>query len=245
MLANLQYARSESVPESDDERKREIEIIEQIAVANGFQRSTLQKILKKTQDRKEKPKEQVEKYLGSIPYVGRHTDKVIKAFKKYDVNVGIKNNPSMVKRISNDQTEVRERTTQSGVYRLTCEQCDSVYIGETGRKFSTRMKEHKRSRVNGDGVSWFGKHCNEKQHTNTSAEQNFEIIKVENNLGKRRLKEQLEILKVKKERKVNLLNNVTTFESERLFSLVIGGKRQRHRANRNTAPAANALADAV
>ena len=30
----------------------------------------------------------------------------------------------------------------SGVYRLTCNDCDQTYIGETGRTAITRAKEH-------------------------------------------------------------------------------------------------------
>jgi len=47
----------------------------------------------------------------------------------------------MMKRISYDEIEETEKTDQSGVNKVTCGQCDSV-IGETGKKFNTRMKEH-------------------------------------------------------------------------------------------------------
>ena len=85
------------------------------------------------------------------------------------------------------------------------------------------MKEQKWSKVNGDDKSWFGKLCNEEQHANQQVEQNFEIFSAENNVRKRRLQKQIEILKVKKG-KCNLLNNVTYFRSEKLFDLVICGK---------------------
>ena len=42
---------------------------------------------------------------------------------------------------------------RSGVYTVKCAECDDVYIGETGRGFSTRLKEHK------DAVR-LGKHNN-------------------------------------------------------------------------------------
>ena len=79
----------------------------------------------------------------------------------------------------------------------------------------------------GDDKLWFGKHCNEEQHAIQPIEQIFEIIRVENNVRKRRLQEQMEILKVKKGKKRNLLSNLTYFESEKLLDLVIGGKRGR------------------
>jgi hypothetical protein len=50
---------------------------------------------------------------------------------------------------------------------------------------------------------------------------------LENNVKNRRLKEQMEILEVKKEKEHQLLNNGTYFESEKLFDLVVGVRLQR------------------
>ena len=67
------------------------------------------------------------------------------------MNTGISNNAAMVKSINNDdQTEKRENADQSGVYKITCGQCDNVYIGETGKKLSTWMKEHAKSKAKQD-----------------------------------------------------------------------------------------------
>ena len=33
--------------------------------------------------------------------------------------------------------------SQSGVYRVNCNNCDKFYIGETGRSLTTRIREHK------------------------------------------------------------------------------------------------------
>ena len=67
--------------------------------------------------RKGKQNTIVLKYSGAVPYVRKHTDKVIKTFKKLDVNVGRSNNSTMVKRISNDQTKKRERVDEAGCTR--------------------------------------------------------------------------------------------------------------------------------
>jgi hypothetical protein len=53
-------------------------------------------------------------------------------------------------------TTQKRRTARKcwrGVYRLNCEPCESVYFEETGKKFSARMKEHERSRVNEGDIS--------------------------------------------------------------------------------------------
>ena len=62
----------------------------------------------------------------------------------------------MVKRISDEQTEKMEKADQKGVYKIACGQCESVYIGETGRKFSTRMMEHVKCEAKRDEKLLFG-----------------------------------------------------------------------------------------
>ena len=101
-------------------------------------------------------------------------------------------------------------------------QCDGIYIDETGRKFHVRRKEHETSREKEDGKSLFGKHCNEEKHNGSGI---FEVTRVENHTKRRKLWEQMEIAKAKKE-KASILNNVVTFDSEGLFSLVIGRKQK-------------------
>ena len=128
----------------------------------------------------------------------------------------------MVKRISNDQTEKREKVDQSGVYKITSGQCDSIYIGKTGRKYSTWMNEHAKFKAKRDNKSLFEKHCNDEEHSSEEAEQKFETLHTQTSTRRRKLEEQLEIVKAKKEGKQVLINNVTQFESEKLFGLVIG-----------------------
>ena len=106
------------------------------------------------------------KYSGAVPYVGKHTDKVIKAFKKLDVNIGVSNSVAMVKRISNDQTEKREKADQSGVYKINCKECDGMrrclhWGNWKSRKFIPQMNEHAKSKAKRNDKSLFGKHCND------------------------------------------------------------------------------------
>jgi len=77
---------------------------------------------------------------------------------------------------------------QSGVYQITSGQCDSVYIGETGKKFSTQMKEYVKSKAKRNDKLLFGKHCNDEGHSSKAAEQKFRTLHIETSTRKKRLK---------------------------------------------------------
>ena len=62
--------------------------------------------------------------------------------------------------------------------------------------------------------------CNDEGHPSKAIEQKFETLHTETPARKRKFKEHLEIVRVKKKGKQVLTNNVT-FESKKLFGLVV------------------------
>ena len=78
----------------------------------------------------------------------------------------------------------------SRVYKLSWEQYDWIYFGETERNFDLRKNEYKRSREKENGKSVFGKLCNEEQHKGKGI---FEVIHIENHSKRSKLWEQMEI----------------------------------------------------
>ena len=49
--------------------------------------------------------------------------------------------------------------TNTGVYRIRCEDCNLFYIGETGRPFKIRLKEHINNSINLKNSSAIVDHC--------------------------------------------------------------------------------------
>jgi len=179
----------------------------------------MNKISKQKEKTNEKTAPTSEKYFGSIIYTGKYTDRILKTFNKHNIKVGIRNKQPLIKQISNDKTETRNKNNQNGVYRLDCEHCDMTYIGETGRKFITRIKEHENSQKQKDDKSLFGKHSNDHKHINNNLTEKYKILTIQNNMKKRKLQEQLEIIKLKNAQR-NLINSNTNFQSETLFQLI-------------------------
>jgi hypothetical protein len=58
-----------------------------------------------------------------------------------------------------------DKFTSSGVYILTCPECNKAYVGQTGRRFSLHYNEHKRAFYNNNpSSSSFAQHLLEEAH---------------------------------------------------------------------------------
>lgn len=79
-----------------------------------------------------------------IPFLGRLSGKISRVLRKFDLRPAYYS----VNRIqdifpsSKDPIPILEK---SGVYRLECADCPTVYIGQTGRKLKDRTAEHERA----------------------------------------------------------------------------------------------------
>ena len=83
----------------------------------------------------------------------------------------------------------------NGVYKLSCNNCSAIYIGETGRQIGIRVKEH----THKNGTSAFSQHLKFNNHTlNTSSG-----IKILHQLAKSQKMILLETYEIKKAKNKN------------------------------------------
>ncbi|KAI8426712.1 hypothetical protein MSG28_014418 [Choristoneura fumiferana] len=79
--------------------------------------------------------------------------------------VAFKTNNSLYSKLCNHKEKV-DKGTRSGVYKLTCNDCSKVYVGQTGRSFNARFKEHVSAyRNEHPDKSNFAKHLLELNHS--------------------------------------------------------------------------------
>jgi hypothetical protein len=65
----------------------------------------------------------------------------LKLFKEFNVNISFRTR-NTIENILTKQRSLRNQYDKSGVYGLKCQNCPSIYIGQTGRSFRVRYKEH-------------------------------------------------------------------------------------------------------
>lgn len=159
-----------SVPLSQDNYNRELNIIYHMAKRNGYNRSMIDGLIKGKRRnivrsllypvQQDKP----QKYLGSLTYLGAISDKVSKILFRNEIRVAYKTNNSL-RQICNGKDKL-ENNKKAGIYKLICDECNAVYIGQTGRNFQTRYKEHMAAYTNNcPERSHFAKHLIESSHS--------------------------------------------------------------------------------
>ena len=83
--------------------------------------------------------------MGSVvvPYVAGLSESFARILKKYSIQTAMKPAQTLRQCLVRPKDKRPLMDTVEAVYKIPCKQCPKSYIGETGRKLSVRVKEHK------------------------------------------------------------------------------------------------------
>jgi hypothetical protein len=109
--------------------------------------------------------------------------------------------------------------TISGVYQLSCSTCKMKYIGQTGRCFHIRYKEHILDYTQGNMKSNFAKHLIEQRHTRGTIEDTMDVV---HTTSKGRLLNVIEKFYIYCETKINnQINDCNTVTPNIIFDTLL------------------------
>ena len=75
--------------------------------------------------------------------VGKEVYHITKVFRKQNLCVALKNKNKISKSLNRNKDKQNcQKYRNNGVYQLWCKDCPLVYIGQTGRQFQMKFKEH-------------------------------------------------------------------------------------------------------
>lgn len=152
-----------SIPMSGENFEKELNHIKHLAVKNDFKPDLIDKLvrrrLRKRLSGNDITVERKEDYWCAIPYIGNLSNKIGQILNKAGIRLAYKRSQSLGDYLSNlkDPIDMLER---SGVYKIQCGVCSSIYIGQTGRKLGQRYKEHFRK----SQASEFRSHLEKAHH---------------------------------------------------------------------------------
>jgi hypothetical protein len=131
--------RMNTYPISTNNKQKEATTINTILQNNGYTQSTTPRH-SKTPTTQKQHTENTKKW-ATFTYVGNVVRSITKLFNNTNLRITYRTNNTIQKhlQLTTHDTDIYQR---SGIYELKCNTCPLKYIGQTGRSFRTRHKEH-------------------------------------------------------------------------------------------------------
>ena len=164
---------------SNKSKRSEMDTIEHILRSNSYDVSLLDKMIRK-EARKKPNQQQTPEHLkqkwARFTYIGSETRMITKLFRHYQVKVAFTTNNNLNKLLRINIADEANKYTKSGTYQLNCPTCSKKYIGQTGRSFQIRFREHKHDYKYMCHKSRLAQHLLEEGHSFDTMENIMEII---------------------------------------------------------------------
>ena len=151
-----------SIPMESENFVTERNRIHEAAELNGYDKTFVDKILRKHERKKHRQNcttlqpEKEEKRWISLPFYPKLTNSIQSVLQKHGFHAAYKSNNNLKDLLVNLKDKVPPEE-KSGIYKIPCENCPAVYIGQTRRKLKARLREHKTAvendRVNDSSVA--------------------------------------------------------------------------------------------
>ena len=96
------------------------------------------------EEKSKRRKEKAEKIKGMVvlPYVKDTSEKIERILKKYGISSAMRPHKTIRSLVVHPKDKRTISETSGIVYNIPCKDCNKSYIGETGRLFRYRQKEH-------------------------------------------------------------------------------------------------------
>jgi hypothetical protein len=176
-LAAIRYLknRNESYILNDNNEHKENETICHILCNNKYDTSTLNKC-KRANNKKEKERNRQGQKWVKFTYTGKETRAITKLITDSNIKIAFTTKNNIGNLLSKHNNAQKNKYDRRGVYQLTCHNSNKKYIGQTGRPFHVRFKEHVLDYKYTNNKSNFAKHFLENKHSFNSMENSMEIL---------------------------------------------------------------------
>jgi hypothetical protein len=194
--------------------QKENNTIIQLLTSNKYDAS----ILKTMNNRKVKTKCEGERKWVKFTQVGKETRIITILFKNNKVNVSFTTN-TIGKILASQHQRTANEYDKCGVYQLTCPTCNMKYVGQIGRPFKFRFREHLRDFKYGNRKSKFATHLLDNGHSIDPINNVMETLHI---TDKGRMMDTLERFYIFRETKMNnQINDKLTVKPNIIFETIV------------------------
>jgi hypothetical protein len=170
---------------TEKSKENEWEIILAITRNDGYPIKIIQnlkaKLINKEKKQKQTQKQQQQQQETKIPkikwiavtYFSPLVRQVTKLFKQTDLKIAF----HATNTIHQQLTEKQTHKDPSGIYKLKCNTCGKVYVGQCGRTIGVRLKERIRHVRSNNPTSAYATHILENRHEYGTKENTLQLLK--------------------------------------------------------------------
>jgi len=164
-----------TLPLTQDGTNTEWTTILNMAKNNGFPIERITRL--KTQMVKnlqhKKPENNTKRWT-TFTYYGPAVRKITNLFKYSAIGIAFRTTNTIFKQLTKGKNE---QTTPSGIYKIKCNTCNTVYMGQTGRGINTRYKEHIRYIKSNNPQSAYAIHILRNRHEYGPENETLQLIR--------------------------------------------------------------------
>jgi len=146
----------------EHEYKQKLSVIKNILCNNSFP-ITPQKQQSNNTTRQHSTQTSKHKW-ATFTYMGKETLYITNTFRHTGLKIAFQTNNTL-EILLKHRKPFPDKFALSGVYKLTCRDCNKAHVGQTGRRFSICYKEHKSAFHNNSHTSNFAQHLQEEAHS--------------------------------------------------------------------------------
>lgn len=199
-----------NVPLSEANIQAELKYLRQVAKRNGYEPALIDKIYRKSSNRYIKkeifsqsitPSENIYK---KINFLGKTSYGIANELRSTNTIAAFYTQNTLKNLLGNNKLRDNNKLSKSGIYQISCNDCNHIYIGQTGRSFYTRFSEHMRSWRLQKTDSNVAKHMLQFNHT--FGIENLKILHIEKKGQRLDLLESYELKKALS-RKIQVMND--------------------------------------
>ena len=181
----------------DSDLKDIVKTLKQNLYPQNLIDKTIKTYLDNFYSNKQKKKKDSDIHYFKLPYLGKFSEqikrklhKTVSKYCKDGLQIKIVFNSFKIKQYFCYKDRVPTDLKSNLVYKFSCQECGSCYIGETSRHFKTRIDNHLKS----DKNSHIFKHLNNNARClNSVSKDSFKILDIANNSFDLKIKEALHI----------------------------------------------------
>ena len=184
--------RAKTIPSSVDQQSKEMKHVIAALSANGYPKRFVIDASKPKRPSPQTPATAPDdkKSFCILPYVKGTTEPIKRILNNY--NIKLAPHHTIGNLFPKPKDPVPKDQTRGAIYSIPCKVCDKSYIGETKRKFSTRLKEHQKAvEKKHSHKSALAEHCLHSGHT--ISWESAKILRTSTNWRNRRILEAWEI----------------------------------------------------